>query len=44
LLETVEYGFLIGNAPDELKKKFMTHTADNNHDGIFYALLEMNLI
>lgn len=44
MLESVGFGFLMGNAPDELKKRIKMHTCDNNHDGIYYALLEMNLI
>ncbi len=44
MLEAVGHGFLMGNAPNELKKRFKTHTYDNNHDGIYYALLEMGLI
>ena len=44
MLESVGYGFLMGNAPDEIKKRIKTHTYDNNNDGIYYALLETNLI
>jgi len=44
MLKTVGHGFLMGNAPDELKEIIKTHTYDNNNDGIYYALLEMNLI
>lgn len=44
MLEAVGCGFLMENAPNELKKKIKTHTNDNNHDGIYYALLEKNLI
>lgn len=44
MLEAVGHGFLMGNAPDELKKRIKTHTHDNNNDGIYYALLKMNLI
>jgi len=44
MLETAGHGFLMGNAPDELKKRIKIHTNDNDHDGIYYALLDMNLI
>lgn len=42
MLELVGHGFLMGNAPDELKQRIQTHTGDNSHDGIYHAL--MNLI
>ncbi len=44
MLEAVGYGFLMGNAPDELKQRIKAYTCDNNNDGIYYALLKMNLI
>lgn len=44
MLESVGYGFLMGNAPDDLKKKIKTHTNDHNHDGIYYALCNIHLI
>lgn len=44
MLETVGHGFLMGNALDELKKRIKIHTHDNNNDGIYHALLKMNLI
>ena len=44
MLEAVGHGYLMGNAPDELKERIKKHTRDNNNDGIYYALLEMNLI
>lgn len=44
MLESVGVGVLMGNAPNELKKRIKTHTYDNDHDGIYYALLEMGLI
>lgn len=44
MLEAVGLGVLMDNAPDDLKKKIKTHTYDNNHDGIYHALLDMNVI
>ncbi len=44
MLETVAYGFLMGNAPAELKKRIERLTEDNDHDGIYHALLRMDLI
>ncbi|MDD3416606.1 MAG: Cof-type HAD-IIB family hydrolase [Lachnospiraceae bacterium] len=44
MLELVGNGFLMGNAPTELKKRFNQQTNDNDHDGIYYALLKMDLI
>lgn len=44
MLESVGFGVLMGNAPDELKKRIKAHAYDNDHDGIYYSLLEMNLI
>ncbi len=44
MLEAVGYGFLMGNAPDDLKQRIQTHTYDNNNDGIYHALLKMNMI
>lgn len=44
MLEAVGHGYLMGNAPDELKERIKKHTRDNNNDGIYCALLEMNLI
>ena len=34
MLETVGHPILMGNAPEELKRRFSRHTSDNNHDGI----------
>ena len=44
MLETVGTGVLMGNAPEELKKRFPLQTKDNDHDGIYEALVKMNLI
>ncbi|MCI8813752.1 MAG: HAD family phosphatase [Lachnospiraceae bacterium] len=44
MLETVGTGFLMGNAPQELKSRISRHTLDNNQDGIFHALSEINLV
>lgn len=44
MLELVGHGVLMGNAPEELKRRIKTHTRDNSHDGIYHALLEMNLL
>lgn len=44
MLETAAHGFLMGNAPNELKKRIPDHTPDNNHDGICYALRSLKLI
>lgn len=44
MLELVGNGFLMENAPAELKNQIKQQTRDNNHDGIYYALLKMDLI
>lgn len=44
MLETAGTGFLMGNAPEELKKRFYRHTKDNDHDGIYYGLRELGWI
>lgn len=44
MLETVGTGVLMGNAPEELKKRFPIQTKDHDHDGIYEALLKMNLL
>ena len=38
MLKFVNKGFLMGNAPDELKKVIYNHTLSNDEDGIYYAL------
>ncbi len=44
MLETVGCGFLMENAPAELKKRITRTTLDNDHDGIYHALREYNII
>ena len=44
MLELAGHGFLMGNAPDELKKRIRLHTLDNSHDGIYHALSELKII
>ena len=44
MLEIVGHGFLMGNAPKPLKVKMKNITADNNHDGIYHALVKMKII
>ncbi len=44
MLEAVGHGMLMGNAPAVLKERFQTHTKDNDHDGIYYGLLDLELI
>ena len=44
MLETVGHGYLMGNAPEQLQKRIGLHTADNDHDGICKALLEIGWI
>lgn len=44
MLETVALPFLMGNAPEELKKRFSNITFDNNNEGIYHALVNANII
>lgn len=44
MLEEAGLGFLMANAPEEMKIKFPNHTNDHNDDGIYYALLKLGLI
>ncbi len=44
MLETVGHGFLMGNAPDDLKEMIDKHTCDNDHDGIYHALAGLGWI
>lgn len=44
MLETVAYPFLMGNAPEELKKRFPNITEGNDNDGIYNALVRMGLV
>ena len=38
MLERVGYPVVMGNAPEELKRRFSRNTSDNNHDGIAEVL------
>lgn len=44
MLRAVGHGFLMGNAPEALKKRIRLHTDDNDHDGIYKALQSLGLI
>lgn len=44
MLELVEHGYLMKNAPDDLKQKFELHAEDHDNDGIYYTLKDMGLI
>ncbi len=44
MLQTAGRGFLMENAPVELKAKVKLHTADNDHDGIYYALKKTGIL
>ena len=44
MLEAVEYGVLMGNAPSELQKHFSFITKSNDQDGIFQALKEIGVL
>ncbi len=44
MLLAVGNGYLMDNAPKELKAQIKKHTKDNNHDGIYYALAELGFI
>ena len=44
MLLAVGNGYLIDNAPAELKAQIKKHTKDNNRDGIYYALAELGFI
>lgn len=44
MLKEVGTGWLMGNAPKELKQEFQNITEDNDHDGIYYALMQMKLL
>ena len=41
MLQSVGHPVIMGNAPEDLKKKFRT-TLDNNHDGIAAVLDSLN--
>lgn len=42
MLNVVAHPFLMGNAPEDLKKRFTNTTLDNNHDGIAVVLDKLN--
>ena len=44
MLETVGSGFLMGNAPAQLKERIRLLTDDNDHDGIYHALVGKKLV
>jgi len=44
MLETVAKPFLMGNAPEELKKKFPNITNNNDEEGIYNALVNIGMI
>lgn len=44
MLETVGQGFLMSNAPEELKERIPCHTEDCDRDGIYHALVRIGLI
>ena len=44
MLETVGNPILMGNAPDELKKRFTNVTDTNDENGIYHGLIKLGLI
>lgn len=44
MLEAAGTAFLMGNAPEELKKGRFNVTLDNDHDGIYLALKQLDLV
>lgn len=44
MLQAVGRGIVMGNAPDDMKKRFAEVTLDNNHDGISFALKKFKVI
>ena len=44
MLETVGHGIVMGNSPEDIKKRFSEITLDNNNDGIPYALRKYHII
>ena len=44
MLEAVGRGYLMGNAPAEIKERISLQTLDNDHDGIYEALVGEGLI
>ena len=44
MLEVVGSGFLMGNAPAQLKERIHLQTEDHDHDGIYHALVGKKLV
>lgn len=44
MIEAVGRGYLMGNAPLELREAFLRQTEDNDHDGIVCALMREGLL
>lgn len=44
MLLSCGYGFLMGNAPDELKQRIPRITRDKDNDGIYYALKGLGVV
>lgn len=44
MLKTVKYGFVMENAPVDIQRQVNNKTLDNNHDGIYHALVKLNII
>jgi hydroxymethylpyrimidine pyrophosphatase-like HAD family hydrolase len=41
MLEAVGRGYVMGNAPEEIRRRFPFGTADNDHDGIADVLEQL---
>lgn len=44
MLKTAGKGFLMANAPEELKQQFSLHTRSNDEDGIAFALKQLEIL
>ena len=44
MLETVKYGFILDNAPSDLKTRDFILTSSNDDDGIYNGLKSLNII
>lgn len=44
MLESVGYGYLMENAPEELKNRFINITKSNDEAGIYHKLVELKII
>lgn len=44
MLKTVGYGIVMGNGPIDIQDEIGRVTTDNNHDGIYEALKDLNLL